>query len=114
MIIGAVVQKQFMRPRREVIHCVTHLVDIYNVLAQKQVPNVDTLVEFNVDVNHPYVVTEPVGIDQFPESGTELFNAAVCVLEALQVSSIFVLHRSTIVISENQTLSRGPMGMDGS
>lgn len=85
MIIGAVVQKQFMRPRREVIHCVTHLVDIYNVLAQKQVPNVDTLVEFNVDVNHPYVVTEPVGIDQFPESGTELFNAAVCVLEALQV-----------------------------
>jgi hypothetical protein len=83
MSIGAVVKKEFRHP--DAVDRVSKLVEIYDLLKAKQVPNVDTLDQVNKAATHPYVQLSPVGYDVFPRSGSESFDSVVCVLEALKV-----------------------------
>jgi hypothetical protein len=86
MSIGAVVRKEFWHP--DAVDRVSKLIEIYDLLKAKQVPNVDTLnrAETIVDTGfHPYVELSPVGYDVLPDSGSDALNAVVCVLEALKV-----------------------------
>jgi hypothetical protein len=81
--IGAVVRKEFRHP--DAVARVSKLIEIYKLLKFKQVPNVDTLEHAETREHYPYVVLSPVGYDVPPSSGSEAFNAVVCVLEALKV-----------------------------
>jgi hypothetical protein len=84
--IGAVVKKQFRQS--DAITHVRHLKNIYNLLKTKKVPNTDELIKA-VATKESYILTKPVGIDCPPRTGAELFQAAICVLQALTVSPIF-------------------------
>ena len=66
---------------------VSKLVDIYDLLKLKNVPNVDTLKLFNKNTERyfPYVHLSPVGVDTTPQCASEAFYVLVCVLEALKV-----------------------------
>ena len=94
MTIGSVVKKEFRHT--DAADRVYKLVGIYNLLKRKNVPNVDTLVSFNIEPEenqYPYVHLSPVGVDAMPHSGAEAFDAVVCVLEALKVrygASVFI------------------------
>jgi hypothetical protein len=81
--VGAAVKKRFMQP--DAVDRVSKLVEIYDVLKAKQVPNVDTLDQANKAATPPYVQLSPVGYDVLPNSGSDSFNSVVCVLEALRV-----------------------------
>jgi hypothetical protein len=83
MTIGAVVKKEFRHP--DAAARVRKLVEIYELLKLKQVPNVDTLDRAEIREEYPYVLLSPVGCDVSPSSGSEAFNAVVCVLQALKV-----------------------------
>jgi hypothetical protein len=83
MTIGAVVKKEFKHP--DAVARVSKLIDIYKLLKLKQVPNVDALDHAETAAEHPYVLLSPVGCDASPNSGSEAFNAVVCVLQALKV-----------------------------
>ncbi|PFH47466.1 hypothetical protein AMATHDRAFT_152002, partial [Amanita thiersii Skay4041] len=63
---------------------VIHLQNIYKLLAQKQVPNVDRLRKANV-VDECYVELVPRGNDEGPRSVDDVKRAVTCVLEALEV-----------------------------
>jgi len=67
--------------------CVSKLVNIYALLKLKEVPNVDTLERSNTKTEgrSPRVYLSPVGLNRVPQSGPEVFDAIVCVLEALKV-----------------------------
>jgi hypothetical protein len=85
MSIGGIVRKHFRHDNA--VERVLKLVDIYALLKSKCVPHVDTLQKFSIGTGSrfPYGHLSPVGIERFPESGAESFNAVVCVLEALKV-----------------------------
>jgi hypothetical protein len=92
MWIDSVVEKEFRHV--DVVERVTKLVEIYNLLKHKKVPNVDTLDSFDIKHAHPCVYLSPVGIDEMPDSGLESFNAVACVLAALKVrydGSVFII-----------------------
>lgn len=66
-----------------------HLVAIYDALGSKGVPNVDSLVGNSSSGNdYPYIITTPIGYDNRPSSGVELYDATFSVLQALKVSRI--------------------------
>jgi hypothetical protein len=83
MTIGAVVKKEFRHP--DAATHVSKSIEIYNLLKVKQVPNVDILDHAEIREECPYVLLSPVGCDVSPNSGSEAFNAVVCVLQALKV-----------------------------
>ncbi|PVF99943.1 hypothetical protein CPB86DRAFT_796109 [Serendipita vermifera] len=86
MDIAAVVRKEFMH--EDAAERVSKLVEIYDLLKSKGVPNVDTLEGFDARYtknSYPHVYLSPVGLDKHPESGSEAFDAVFCVLEALKV-----------------------------
>ena len=83
MTIGAVVKKEFRHP--DAATHVSKLIEIYNLLKLKQVPNVDILYHAEIREKCTYVLLSPVGRDVSPNSGSEAFNAVVCVLQALKV-----------------------------
>ena len=90
--IGAIVMKEFKHDGA--VQRVTKLVEIYDLLKMKGVPNVDTLVKYKLDGRHPWVHLEPVGIHTLPKSGFECFSAVTCVLKALEVRfevSVFII-----------------------
>lgn len=92
MTIGAVVRKQFLS--QDAIQRVSHLIEIYQILKDKNVPNVDCLDSFNTNTNPPEVFLSPVGISGGPATGEEIFGAVVCVLRALEVCygvSVFII-----------------------
>lgn len=60
---------------------VLKLVEIYKILKEKQVPCVDALQHHSV--RPAYVLLSPMGQDGFPSSGSEAYDAVVCVLKAL-------------------------------
>ncbi|PVF98299.1 hypothetical protein CPB86DRAFT_733261 [Serendipita vermifera] len=69
----------------DAVERVSKLVEIYDLLKSKDVPNVDKLKSSDIEHDHPHVYLSPVGIDTLPNSGSEAFCAVVCVLEALKV-----------------------------
>ncbi|KAG8819275.1 hypothetical protein FRC18_012138 [Serendipita sp. 400] len=81
--IGAVVKKLFKH--NEAAQHVNDLRKIYQLLADKQVPNVDKLVKSGVEDGHAYIITQPIGMDWHPFNGTDLFNVATCVLQTLKI-----------------------------
>lgn len=85
MTIGAVVLKEFRS--EDGANRVSKLVKIYDLLKRKGVPNVDTLERSSTGTQGrcPYVHLSPVGLDTLPQSGSESFDAIVCVLQALTV-----------------------------
>ena len=92
MTIDALVKKEFRSG--DGANRVSKLVNIYNLLERKGVLNVDTLVSFSAQTQDcfPHVYLSPVGLDTVPQSGSESFDAIVCVLVALKVrydASIF-------------------------
>jgi hypothetical protein len=66
---------------------ISFLKSIYDKLKAKRVPNVDSLTRF--ETSHPehgcFVELEPRGDNSGPASAEDVINAAICVLEALQV-----------------------------
>ncbi|KAG8834757.1 hypothetical protein FRC17_007263 [Serendipita sp. 399] len=96
MRITDVVRKEFRHD--DAITRVSNLVEIYKLLELNKVPNVDTLKSFNINTknSHPHVYLSPVGIDTIPKSGSDAFDAIVCVLGALKAmhsGSTPVYHR---------------------
>ena len=92
MAIGAVVKKEFRH--HDAVRRVSKLIEIYKLLQMKKVPNVDTLVKYKLDGDHPWVHLEPVGVDTSPASGFECFSAVTCLLKALEVRfevSVFII-----------------------
>jgi hypothetical protein len=83
LTIGAAVKKEFMHS--DGVARVLKLVDIYKLLEEKVVPNVDALRNYSREPPCPYVMVTPVGIDEYPESGIDAFAAVACILEALKV-----------------------------
>ncbi len=71
--------KEFLAPNAA--ERVSHLTKIYKILKDKGVPNVDTL--DNSEGNHVFL--SPTGWDVWPNSGSEAFEAMVCMLNALKV-----------------------------
>ena len=86
---GGVVMKEFLT--FHATRFISHLTKIYNLLKDKDVPNVDTLQ--GTEGNRIFL--SPVGLDVWPSSGSEAFNAMVCVLNALKVrydiSVVFII-----------------------
>jgi hypothetical protein len=82
-----VIQKQYTQANGAAY--VRHLVDIYSLLKQKNVPNVDQLEQYFInDTNRGSVVClVPKGIDSFPRRANEVADAVMCILEALVVSA---------------------------
>ncbi|KAK2464907.1 hypothetical protein APHAL10511_002983 [Amanita phalloides] len=77
---------------------VKHLRAIYAALASKGVPNVDRLKDSKIRdyTRGSYVDLEPRGIDQSPESSTDIRNAVMCILQTLKAchaSDPQVFHR---------------------
>jgi hypothetical protein len=85
--IGASVIKKKFKQVDGMSH-VAHLLIIYDLLKKKKVPNTDELIK--VDTNgDPYILTKPIGEDRPLRTGAELFQATICILNALNVSLIF-------------------------
>jgi hypothetical protein len=80
-----VIQKQYTQANGA--SYVRHLVDIYSLLEQKNVPNVDQLEQYFIDdADHGSAVClVPKGIDSFPRRPNEVSDAVICILEALVV-----------------------------
>jgi len=94
--VGAVIHKQYTQDNGAT--SVRHLVDIYNLLKQKNVPNVDHLEQYFInDTEHGSAVyLGPKSIDNFPRLLNDVVDAVTCVLEALIVMHEHpnpVLHR---------------------
>lgn len=72
---------------------VNHLRNIYQLLHNKSVPNVDSILQFHIGRGrHESVVfLQPRGIDIFPRQAQEIIEAITCVLEALAVSKSYSL-----------------------
>lgn len=70
---------------------ISALLDIYALLKEKDVPNVDTLIR----VRGTTAQLGPVGEDCLPESEEELLKALICILEALEVS-IYLLYGASL------------------
>jgi hypothetical protein len=87
--IGAVVRKEFRH--EDALARVSKLIEIYDLLKSKQVPNVDTLDraetvdDGKTEEFYPHVQLSPVGCDVAPKSGSEAFDAVACLLQALKV-----------------------------
>ena len=95
--IGGAAKKEFM-DADSVTH-VRKLVDIYKLLEETQVPNVDALYDYSSSGRpYPYITVTPVGMDAIPLSGSEAFNAVICILQALKV---YILSYSPPVISDS-------------
>ena len=66
---------------------ISHLLVIYDLLCQKAVPNVDSLLNFYTD--HPHygsvAYLQPRGVNRAPTSHQEVQQAVLCILEALVV-----------------------------
>ncbi|KAN0080641.1 hypothetical protein V8E54_003845 [Elaphomyces granulatus] len=58
-----------------------YLQKVYNLLEDKAVPNVDTLVH----ISDTTIVLSPRGVAQLPRTEEELISAVICVLQALNV-----------------------------
>ena len=71
--------KEFLTP--DATQRISNLTKIYSLLKEKGVPNVDTLQA--TEGNRVFL--SPVGLDVWPRSGSEAFNAMLCVLNALKV-----------------------------
>ena len=76
---GGLVMKEFMT--HDATQRISNLIKIYNLLKDKGVPNVDTL--RSSEGNRIFL--SPEGLDVWPSSGSEAFNAMLCVLNALKV-----------------------------
>ena len=66
---------------------IKHLRDIYWLLEDKNVLNIDDLMQYYVN-NHVHgsvVYLQPKGINIFLHQGQEVLEAVVCVLQALKV-----------------------------
>lgn len=81
-----------------------YLAHIYKQLHEKNVPHVDHLSHF-VD-GTPTVYLEPKGIVAQPTNETELLEALVCVLQALQVC--YYILRLTLAFHMSQVLHQDP------
>jgi hypothetical protein len=66
---------------------ISHLLVIYDLLRQKAVPNVDSLLNFYIDDPHYGSVAylQPRGVNRAPTSHQEVQQAVLCILEALVV-----------------------------
>jgi hypothetical protein len=80
---GNVIRKEFKGTNP--IQHISGLVKIYKLLKKKGVPHVNTLFSSNLESNPPHIYLSLVGDDRLPTSGSEAFNAVVCVLKALKV-----------------------------
>jgi hypothetical protein len=87
-VYGTNIKKTFKIPE-ELDLCVEKLKNVYNILTEKNVPNVDRLIYAN---NKDGVVfLGPKGMSVKPNSPNELFEAVLCVLEALVVSILVIV-----------------------
>jgi hypothetical protein len=65
---------------------ITHLKTIYELLAHKSVPNVDSLYLHKLnDPTRGIVYLQPRGLNAYPKFAQDVVDAIVCVLEALVV-----------------------------
>ena len=78
------VEKKYTRDDRFIrVH---HLVNIYCLLHEKVVPNVDHILQYYTDDEHGAVAfLAPKGVDENPRDLQDVTNAVKCVLEALEV-----------------------------
>ena len=67
--------------------CVQHLQDIYQLLEDKDVPNMDVLMQYYINniVHRSVVYLQLKGMDIFLRRGQEVLEAVLCVLQALKV-----------------------------
>ena len=80
-IAGKGIIKTYNKPNR--FKRIDHLRNVYHILQNKKVPNVDSLAA-SFDTT---AVLSPRGITKLPHGERELLEALICVLEALQASS---------------------------
>jgi hypothetical protein len=82
---SSAVEKKYTRGDRS--DRVLHLRNIYQLLQDKCVLNVDSLLQYYINdhVHGSVVYLQPKGIDDTPRSGQEVLEAVLCVLEALVV-----------------------------
>jgi hypothetical protein len=65
---------------------ISHLRTVYQLLRQKDVPNVDSALNLYDDTSHGAVAyLQPKGVNRQPISLQEVVDAVVCILEALVV-----------------------------
>ena len=79
--------------------CISHLRAIYNLLRQKAVPNVNSLLNFYInDPQYGSVAyLQPKGVNRAPTSHQEVQQAVLCLLEALVVRiRILCLHSTNL------------------
>ena len=70
---------------------VTHLKTVYELLAHKSVPNVDSLYLCKLDdPTRGIVYLQPRGLNALPRVAQDVVDAIVCVLEALVVNIRFI------------------------
>ena len=82
------VKKTFPRNTNTLQHLLHHQ-HVYAKLDQKKVPYTDKLI--STDSRKGFIMTGPVGDPQPPETGQAVYDAIVCVLEALVVIVFFPL-----------------------
>ena len=88
--LGAGMVKKIFGHIDSALH-VAHLSKIYGLLRTKNVPNTDVL-EFTSTVpGSIYIVTHPVGYNQWPKGGLDAYTALICVLNTLKVL-VFLSH----------------------
>jgi len=89
--LGKVVMKEFLGG--DAVDRVNKLTEIYKLLKDKRVPNVDGLDTAEIGVRRR-VFLSPVGLHVYPSSGEQAFDAVFCVLQALKVRydvSVFII-----------------------
>jgi hypothetical protein len=67
---------------------VLKLVNLYEILKKKGVPNTDRLVCYNNESGSVYLT--PKGLQAVPKNQQELLEAIICILEALVVSMLVI------------------------
>jgi hypothetical protein len=85
-LCGTNVRKMYLGPQRR--YQILHLTEIYGLLRDKNVPNVDRI-ELSITDNslsESVIYLQPKGICRVPDTVEEIFEAIGCVLEALIVS----------------------------
>jgi hypothetical protein len=87
-VYGTNIKKTFTIPG-ELDLRVEKLKNVYNILKVKNVPNVDRLIYANNKDGVVYL--EPKGMSVKPNDLKELFEAVLCVLEALVVSILVIV-----------------------
>jgi len=82
---SSAVEKKYTQDDRVV--CVQHLQDIYQLLEDKDVPNMDVLMQYYINniVHRSVVYLQLKGMDIFLRRGQEVLEAVLCVLQALKV-----------------------------